>query len=64
MKKLVFAFSIVGVLSGCGTTQVSGTGDFFALTSRNVVYRDLTRPVSVDNEPEVTNYVVLSNSTK
>lgn len=46
-------------LSGCQSTNVVGTGDFFTLSSRNVVYRDLTRPVGVDNEPETVRYAVL-----
>lgn len=64
MKKTLLVIGIVAMLSGCNTAQVAGTGEFFALSSRNVVYRDLTRPVSVDNEPEQTNYVVLPAATK
>jgi hypothetical protein len=64
MKKIIFSCAVLALLSGCNTTQVAGTGDFFALTSRNVAYRDLTRPVGFDNEPEKANYVVLPAATK
>ncbi|KPX80404.1 MULTISPECIES: hypothetical protein [Pseudomonas syringae group] len=59
MKKALLMIGISAVLTGCNTTHVTGTGEFFSLSSRNVVYRDLTRPVSVDNEPEKANYVVV-----
>jgi uncharacterized lipoprotein YmbA len=62
--KTLLMITAIAVLTGCSSTNVVGTGDFFNLTSRNVVYRDLTRPVGVDNEPEQTNYVVLPAATK
>ena len=65
MKSLIMLFSVVVVVSGCSTTaNVSGTGEFFTLSSRNVVYRDLTRPIAVDNEPEQKNYAVLPAPAK
>lgn len=64
MKRLILLFAVVAVVSGCNTTQVSGSGEFFSLSSRNVVYRDLTRPVSADNEPEQKNYAVLPAPSK
>ena len=64
MKKIILGLAVIATLSGCNPTQVVGTGDFFNLTSRNVVYRDLTRPVGIDNEPEQANYVVLPAVTK
>ena len=64
MMKTLLLITAIAVLTGCSSTSVVGTGDFFNLNSRNVVYRDLTRPVSVDNEPEQTNYVVLPAATK
>ena len=65
MKHFILLFATVVVVSGCSnTTHVSGTGEFFSLSSRNVVYRDLTRPVAVDNEPEQKNYAVLPAPTK
>jgi hypothetical protein len=64
VKKALIIFAVLSVLTGCSSTKVVGTGDFFNLTSRNVVYRDLTRPVGFDNEPEQANYVVLPAVTK
>ncbi|CAM5364332.1 hypothetical protein SSTU70S_05652 [Stutzerimonas stutzeri] len=64
MKKTLIGLALISVLTGCNSTKVVGTGDFFNLTSRNVVYRDLTRPVGFDNEPEQVNYVVLPAVTK
>lgn len=64
VKKIVAMSLLAVALTGCNSTKVTGTGDFFALTQRNVAYRDLTRPVSYDNEPEATNYVVLPYGNK
>jgi hypothetical protein len=64
MKRLILLFAAVVIVSGCSTTHVTGSGEFFSLSSRNVVYRDLTRPVSADNEPEQKNYAVLPAPTK
>ena len=64
MKHLILLFATVVVVSGCSTTHVSGTGEFFSLSSRNVVYRDLTRPIAVDNETKQKNYAVLPAPTK
>ncbi|NWL45462.1 hypothetical protein DM819_06135 [Pseudomonas hunanensis] len=64
MNKSILILCVLASLTGCNTTNVSGTGEFFTLTGRNVVYRDLTRPVAVDNEPEQTNYVVFPSATK
>lgn len=64
MSRVFMLVACVAVLSGCNTTHVTGTGEFFSLSSRNVVYRDLTRPVSADNEPEQKNYAVLPAPTK
>ncbi|WP_236467618.1 hypothetical protein [Pseudomonas syringae] len=64
MNRAFMLIAFVAVLSGCNTTQVTGTGEFFSLSSRNVVYRDLTRPVSADNEPEQKNHAVLPAPTK
>lgn len=58
MRKLIIGLAVLATLGGCSTTKVSTNGDFFNLTSRNVVYRDLTRPVGFDNEPEQVDYVV------
>lgn len=43
-------------LVGCSSTKVEATGEFFKLTNRNVITRDLTRPVGVDNEPTKYEY--------
>ncbi len=59
MKHLILLFATVVVVR-----HVSGSGEFFSLSSRNVVYRDLTRPIAVDNEPEQKNYAVLPAPTK
>ncbi|MHB2250857.1 hypothetical protein H0H12_29815 (plasmid) [Pseudomonas putida] len=64
MNKSILILCVLASLTGCSTASVSGGGEFFALTGRNVVYRDLTRPVAVDNEPEQTNYVVLPFAAK
>ncbi|WP_263147651.1 hypothetical protein [Pseudomonas sp. RIT-PI-AD] len=64
MKKVLIMLTVLSVLTGCSSTNVVGDGDFFSLSSRNVVYRDLTRPVGFDNEPEQANYVVLPVFTK
>ena len=64
MKRLILLCAAVAIVSGCSTTHVTGSGEFFSLSSRNVVYRDLTRPVSADNEPEQKNYAVLPAPTK
>lgn len=54
MKKLAcIVVAVTAVLSGCSANQMNDTGDF----SRNVVYRDLTRPIGVDNEPVKADYV-------
>lgn len=57
---MVLRLSIVLALAvaagGCSTVEVSGTGDFYTLSDRNVIERDLTRPVGINNEPEYPKY--------
>jgi len=64
VNKSILILCVLASLTGCSTSGVSGTGEFFTLTGRNVIYRDLTRPVAVDNEPEQTSYVVFPPNTK
>lgn len=48
----------VGMLVGCATgpQNVQGTGDFYTLSDRNVIERDLTRPIGQDNQPFYPEY--------
>lgn len=57
-RKVVAVLVAVGMLSGCATgpKPVQGTGDFFTLSERNVIERDLTRPIGPDNEPFYPRY--------
>ncbi|WP_345831109.1 hypothetical protein AAGR08_23735 (plasmid) [Pantoea sp. BRR-3P] len=51
MNKAIFAFAIAALLSGCSTTMKGGSGQLFQLSDRHVIYRDLTVPVGLGNEP-------------
>lgn len=37
-------------LTGCTKQSYTGNGEYTQLTKRNVIYRDLTRPISFDND--------------
>lgn len=52
---LVIIFGVSVLISGCAkkTTSSSGNGEYTQLTQRNVIYRDLTRPISLDNDSVV-----------
>lgn len=58
VKSLLLVLVLAVLSAGCSTQQVTatGTGNFYTLSDRNVIERDLTRPVSVDNEPEYPSY--------
>lgn len=48
---------LAAALGGCTTTAVkTRPGSFFALSGRNVAYRDLTQPLSVDNDAMPRDY--------
>ncbi|TDN48066.1 hypothetical protein [Scandinavium goeteborgense] len=51
MKKVIFALLVTCVLSGCTTSMKGGSGQIYNLSERHVIYRDLTAPVSLGNEP-------------
>ncbi|HCQ8318515.1 TPA: hypothetical protein OMD88_004820 [Klebsiella pneumoniae] len=52
MKKLTLIVFPLLLLAGCTTQKFQGgSGQLFQLSQRNVVYRDLTVPVSLGNEP-------------
>lgn len=54
MKRLltIGLLSFIVVATGCSTTKVeTKQGEFFTLNQRNVLQRDLTRPVGINNEP-------------
>jgi len=54
MKKLTIILGIL-IITGCTRHQsYSGNGEYTELTTRNVIYRDLTRPVSIDNNSTVS----------
>jgi starvation-inducible outer membrane lipoprotein len=48
----------VGILAGCATgpKNVQGTGAFYTLSDRNVIERDLTRPIGPNNQPFYPDY--------
>ena len=51
MKKLIFIFTALVLLSGCTTSMKGGSGQLFELSERHVIYRDLTAPEGLGNEP-------------
>jgi len=51
MKKFIFIFAALVLLSGCTTSMKGGSGQLFELSDRHVVYRDLTVPEGLGNEP-------------
>ena len=52
MKKSALIVLSLLLLAGCTTQKFQGgSGQLFQLSQRNVVYRDLTVPVSLGNEP-------------
>ncbi|WP_133251263.1 hypothetical protein [Pokkaliibacter plantistimulans] len=55
-KILILAISI-GLLSGCAS-NIHSIDQYTQLNKRKVVYRDLTRPVSMDNEPKKADYEI------
>ena len=53
LKAFLVAFIALLVLPGCTTTTMKGgSGQLFKLSEHQVVYRDLTVPVGLGNEPE------------
>lgn len=52
MKKIICVVAVVLLLSGCTTTMHGGSGQLFQLSDRHVIYRDLTVPIGLGNEPE------------
>jgi len=50
--RLVLLGIMFALATGCSTTNVTAQGEFFTLSERHVITRDLTRPVGVDNEPQ------------
>lgn len=54
LKKLII-LSIATLLVGCGGKQFKGSGEYFELSKRNIVYRDLTVPLQIGNENEDAN---------
>ncbi|NQD64130.1 membrane lipoprotein lipid attachment site-containing protein [Enterobacter sp. CM29] len=53
MKKIICVIIAALLLSACTTTTMhGGSGQLFQLSDRHVVYRDLTVPVGLGNEPE------------
>lgn len=51
MKKIIFTLAVAGLLSGCTTSMKGGSGQLFQLSDRHVIYRDLTAPIGLGNEP-------------
>ncbi|HEN3452051.1 TPA: membrane lipoprotein lipid attachment site-containing protein [Yersinia enterocolitica] len=51
MKKIIFAIIALALLSGCTTSMKGGSGQLFELSDRHVIYRDLTAPEGLGNEP-------------
>lgn len=51
MKKTALIVLSLFLLAGCTQKFQGGSGQLFQLSQRNVVYRDLTVPVSLGNEP-------------
>lgn len=61
----VSLLSFFVIITGCSTTKVeSKQGEFFTLNQRNVLYRDLTRPVGINNEPTVYVYKTFPEELK
>lgn len=55
VKKFIIAFIAALLLPGCTTTMKGGSGQLFQLSDRHIIYRDLTVPVGLANEPERQN---------
>lgn len=55
MKKIILTLISLALLSGCSTVMRGGSGQLFELSERHVVYRDLTVPEGIGNEPERQN---------
>lgn len=51
MQKLILVAVSIALLSGCSTTFKGGSGQLFELSDRHVIYRDLTVPEGLGNEP-------------
>lgn len=51
MKKIALVLLPLVLLAGCAEKFKGGSGQLFQLSQRNVVYRDLTVPESLGNEP-------------
>ncbi|HBN8007351.1 hypothetical protein V4W63_09730 [Pseudomonas aeruginosa] len=62
--KTILATVALLALAGCSSTKIEGTGEFFQLQQRNVISRDLTRPVGVDNEPVTYRYSAFPQALK
>ncbi|BBW89496.1 lipoprotein [Klebsiella pneumoniae] len=51
MKKMLLTLLSLALLSGCAQKFQGGSGQLFQLSERHVIYRDLTVPESLGNEP-------------
>lgn len=49
MKKIFAMIVIITAVTGCAGKQYQGNGEYYQLSNRHVIYRDLTRPFSLDN---------------
>lgn len=49
MKKIILIMLSVIVMTGCASKEYKGNGEYFQLQDRHVIYRDLTRPFSMNN---------------
>ncbi len=52
MMRIALLFAALTAVVGCSTTQIEARGQMFQLQERQVITRDLTRPVGLDNEPK------------
>lgn len=53
MKYLLCIAIVLPMLAGCSKEPYKGNGEYFELSNRHVIYRDLTRPFGMDNTGEV-----------
>lgn len=54
-EKIILILTTIALLSGCSTTMKGGSGQLFELSERHVIYRDLTVPEGLGNEPQRQN---------
>lgn len=52
MRIIILAVAIF-ILSGCASRQLEGIGEVTQLSINQVIYRDLTQPVSLHNPQKV-----------